>query len=363
MKIHISILALSCLLVGCQQQFEDTTPIRKDVTEAVFASGKLVADGTYNLIAKSDGYVVAMGFEAGDIVQKGDVLAVIENVETKVNSQGSKELFELAKSNTEQQAPALSQAQVSIDMARAQLAQDSLQAERYRTLWQQNSVARIDYERAVLAENNARNNLESALKTYKQLEREAEQQLINSRINYQVSSESLQQVKVKAVVGGKVYEKYKEVGDYVGRGTVIATIGHPTHIYAEVQIDESSIAKVREGQPAIIQLNTNPDQPLQAVVSEILPTFDVASQSFTTHLTFVDPLEFRIIGTQLQSNIVVEQMDNALLIPRKFLDYNGYVQLKATGEKVPVETKTVSNEWVQVLDGIDDTTELTVAIN
>ena len=91
--------------------------------------------------------------------------------------------------------------------------------------------------------------------------------------------------------------------------------------------------------------------------------FNEASQSFTTHLAFLDPLDFRIVGTQLQSNIVIEQSENALLIPRRFLDFNGNVQLKDSGEKVPVTTKSVSNEWVQVLDGIDEATVLTVAVN
>lgn len=363
MKTQLSILALLVLLTGCQQEFEDTTPIRKDVTEAVFASGKLAARGTYNLIAKADGYLVAMDFEAGDIVEQGAVLAVIDNEETRVNNEGSGELLAIAESNASKTSPALRQAQVSIEIAEAQYTQDSLQAARYATLWAQNSVARVDYERAQLAAQNARKNLEAAIETQSQLERDVEQQLINSRMNFELSAASLKQVAVRAVVPGKVYQKYKEVGDYVGRGTVIATIGHPTDIYAEVQIDESAIADVKIGQPAIVQLNTNPNESLQAVVNEILPTFNEASQSYTARLTFLDAPGFRIVGTQLQSNIVVAQMDNALLIPRKYLDFNGNVQLKATGEKVSVKTKTVSNEWVQVLEGIDEETTLTVAIN
>ena len=363
MKKYIPVFALFFFLTGCQQQFEDTTPIRKDVTEAVFASGKLEAEGTYNLIAKSDGYLVAMNFEAGDLVPKGAVLALIENEESRVNSQGSQELLEIARSNTQEASPALSQARVAVEMAREQLKQDSLQAARYSKLWQQNSVSRVDYERAQLTARSARNSLESAEETYKQLRQDAEQQLINSRINYEISNESLKHVEIRAVVEGKVYEKFKEVGDYVARGTVIATIGHPTEIYAQVDIDESAIAQVKVGQPAIVQLNTNPDEQLQAVVTEILPTFNEASQSFTSKLTFTNPLEFQIVGTQLQSNIIIEEVDGALLIPRKYLDFNGNVQVKATGEKVPVKTKTVSNEWVQVLEGIDDETVLTVAIN
>ena len=363
MKTYIPILTLLVLLTGCQQEFEDTKPIRKDVTETVFASGKLAAEGTYNLIAKSDGYLVAIDFEEGDVVPRGAVLAVIENEESKFNTRGSQELLEIAEYNTGQYSPALNQAQNSIEIAREQLEQDSLQAARYETLWKQNSVARVDYEKAQLAYNSSRKNLESAIETYNQLKLDAEQQLINSRVNYEVSSESRKQVEIKAIVEGKVYQKFKEEGDYVTRGTVIATIGHPTDIYAEVNIDESTIARVKVGQEAVVQLNTNPGVSFSAVVSEILPTFNENNQSFTSKLTFIDPLDFQIVGTQLQTNIIVEQVDNALLIPRKYLDFNGNVQLKKTGEKVPVKTKTVSNQWVHVLEGIDEETELTVAIN
>ena len=363
MKNQLCMLTFFLLLAGCQQHFEDTKPVRKDITETVFASGKLAAEGTYNLIAKSDGYLVAVNFDEGDIVSKNAVLAVIENEESRLNTKGSQELLDIATYNTQQHAPALNQAKVSIEIARQQLEQDSLQAARYKTLWGQNSVARVDYEKAQLAYNTSQKNLEAASESYKQLQLEAEQQLINSRVNYEVSSESLRHVEIRAVVEGKVYEKYKEVGDYVARGNVIATIGHPTDIYAEVNIDESTIEKVRVGQEAVVQLNTSPDEKLIAVVREISPTFNEASQSFTSKLAFSEPLSFQIIGTQLQSNIIVEQVDNALVIPRKYLDYNGNVQLKQSKEKVPVKTKTISNEWVHVIEGIDENTELTVAVN
>ena len=363
MKSYLYTLTLLFLFTGCQQQFEDTKPVRKNITETVFASGKLAAEGTYNLIAKSDGYLVDIQFDEGDIVAKGALLAVIENEETRLNNRSSEELLEIAEYNTQKEAPALSQAKASIEIARQQLQQDSIQAARYETLWKQNSVAKVDYERAQLAFTNSLKNVEAAVESYNQLKLEAEQQLINSRTNYDVSSESLKQIEIRAIVEGKVYQKFKEVGDYVSRGTVIASIGHPTEIYAEISIDESAIAKVAVGQEAVVQINTNPDSTLRAVVCEILPTFDEADQSFTAKLTFTDALDFYIIGTQLQSNIIVGQEENALVIPKKYLDYNGYVQLKKTGEKVPVKTKTVSNEWVHVLEGIDEDTELTVAVN
>jgi len=39
------------------EKTEETTPIRKDVTETVFASGVLEANNTYSLTAQTDGYL------------------------------------------------------------------------------------------------------------------------------------------------------------------------------------------------------------------------------------------------------------------------------------------------------------------
>ena len=363
MKTQTLFLTALVLLTGCKQQFEETRPIRQDITETVFASGRLEAEGMYHLIAKSDGYLVELHFEVGDVVSKDAVLAVIENEESKLNSRSSQELLDIAEYNRHQQAPALTQARKSIEMAQQQLEQDSLLAGRYKALWEMNSVARVEYEQAQLAYTTSRKNLDSAIEAYNQRQQEAEQQFINSRVQYELSSEALRQVQVRAVVEGRVYEKYKEKGDYVSRGTVLARIGHPTAIYAEVNIDESTIREIAPGQQAVVQLNTHTDELLQAVVSEIEPRFDETNQSFTARLVFKEPLEFNFVGTQLQSNIITNEVNDALVIPRKYLDFDGYVQLKDTGERIKVRTKTVSSEWVHVLEGINEESVLTVALN
>ena len=135
MKLQLIISAICCtLLLGCQQQVEETKPIRKDITETVFASGELESEGTYNLTAQSDGYLLELDFEEGDLVEKDDVLAVIDNENSLINTQNTRDLYQIAARNTRNDAPALSQARASIDIAREKMEQDSLQAARYEKL-------------------------------------------------------------------------------------------------------------------------------------------------------------------------------------------------------------------------------------
>ena len=138
----------------------------------------------------------------------------------------------------------------------------------------------------------------------------------------------------------------------------IAEIGSPDIIYAKVNIDESNIAQIKLGQTADVQLNTEKNKIYKATVREILPMFDNASQSFFCKLYFNEPLNFNIVNTQLQSNILVGSVKNALLIPRNYIDFGGFVQVKGQSGKTKVTTGFISNNWVQILDGITENTVL-----
>ncbi|MEL6674576.1 MAG: HlyD family efflux transporter periplasmic adaptor subunit [Bacteroidota bacterium] len=348
----------SLSLTSCGKVTAETKPIRKDVTETVFASGSLQAEGTYQLTARTAGYISELAITDGDIVKKGMVLAVIDNQENFINTRGASELLDIAKSNTQEDSPLLQQAEYAIKINRQKMEQDQKTEQRYKRLLASNSIARIDYENALLAYQTSVNNYESAVESYQQLKRDAEQQVVNNQTSVGIYSTALGNNQVKALSRGKVYQTYKEVGDYVRQGDVIALIGSPDVLYAEVNIDESNIARIQVGQEAVIELNTHPGETLRGTVKEINPSFNQASQSFICKLYFADSLGFQIVNTQLQTNIVVGEQQSALLIPRNYLDFGGYVQIKGQEEKTKVSTQFVSNEWVQVLSGIDENTIL-----
>jgi multidrug efflux pump subunit AcrA (membrane-fusion protein) len=355
---NLIIIAVILGIVSCGKKTEETKPIRKDVTETVFASGILEAKGTYYLTAQVEGYLVNINFEEGDLVTEGKVLAVIDNKESSFNTQSANELYQLAQSNTQANAPALAQAKTSIDIAKQKMEQDALQEQRYKKLLESNSIARVEYENISLSYQTSKSNYESALENYRRIQKDAQQQLINNKVSRDVNTVVLGKNQIKAVVAGKVYKKNKQIGDFVRKGDVIATIGDAQNIYARINIDESNISKIKIGQEAVIQLNTQKNKNYMGVVTEIYPSFDEASQSFIAKIAFKDSLDFRIINTQLQTNIMVGFQKNALLIPRNYIDFGGFVQIKGQKEKLKVKTQIVSSDWVQVLGGIDENTVL-----
>jgi len=363
-KIKYIIPFISGLLLfnSCGKNTETVKPERKNITETVFASGVLVPENQYNLTAQSDGYLINLNFEEGDIVKTGDLLAVIDNKTYDINSQSADLLLNIAQANTSPNAPALKQVEANMNAAEIKMNQDKQQAERYKKLYESNSVSKLEYENMQLAYENSKANFISLQENYRLQKQIAEQQLISQQSQSGVNKVLQGNNELRAVVGGKVYTKMKELGDYVRRGEIIAVIGNPNNLYAKLSIDESSMSKIKLNQKVVIQLNTDKQTNFAGIISEIYPSFDKQTQSFYCKVVFTDSLNFLISGTQLQANIITQEKENILVIPRNFLDYGNNVTVKGEG-KIKIETGFVSNEWVEIKSGIDENTTLVLEKN
>jgi multidrug resistance efflux pump len=362
MKTSINVLLIIAgiaILSSCNDKSKETKPIKKNITETVFASGALVPENQYNLTAQSEGNLIQLNFIEGDTVKTGAILAVIENKQNDFNAQSANALLSIAGINVSSNAPALKQAEVNIQLAQLKLQQDELQSQRYKKLYDENSVSKLDYENVLLTFQNSKANLASLQQNYNLLKQQAQQQLIIQKSQKGVNSILLQNNEIKAVIGGKIFQKQKQLGDYVKKGDAIAVIGDPDNIYAKLSIDETNISKIKLGQKVIIQLNTDKIKNYNGIVAEIYPAFDDQSQSFYCKVKFTDEMLFRISGTQLQANIIINEKNNMLVIPRNYLNYGNKVNVKGKGP-VFVETGFVSTDWVEIKKGIDENTTITL---
>ena len=355
----LTIVSGLLILNSCGKKSTETKPVKKNITETVFASGVLVPENQYNLTAQSEGYIVTLNFIEGDIVKQGAVLAVIDNKQNYFNAQSANALLSIAGTNVSPNAPAFKQAEANIAAAKLKLKQDGLLADRYKKLYDDKSVSQLEYENAVLAFENSTANLAALQENYNLLKQQAEQQLIIQKSQTGINSFFQGNNEIRAVVGGKVYQKQKQLGDYVRKGDVIAVVGSQNDIYAKLSIDETNISKIKLGQKAIVQLNTNKDKNYNGVVSEIYPAFDEQAQSFYCKVKFTDDMDFKISGTQLQANIIIAEKDSVLVIPKSYLGYGNKVNVKDKGQ-VTIEPGFISTDWVEIKSGIDKNTIITL---
>lgn len=346
------------VITSCMKQTEETKPIRKDITESVFASGTLEAEGTYSLTARTDGYIVALNFKENDIVKQGQILAEIDNKQNFIHAKSGEVLYEMAQSNNLPGSPQFRQAENEMQNAKQKMEYDQSLLNRYKNMLEAKSISEVEFKKVELQYNLSKTEYQNSLQNYSLVKQEATQQLVIKQAQKDINRIISAHNNISALKTGRVLKKFKQTGDYVRQGEAIAIIGSPEFIYAKVNIDESFINKIKVGQEAFIQLNVNKEKVYKGKVVEILPIFDEATQSFICKLEFVDDLDFKIVGTQLQTNIKVDILENALLIPRNYLGYDNEVHIKGESRPKRIKTKIVSTDWVQVLSGIDENTIL-----
>ncbi len=350
----ILIIFVSIILsASCNKNKNEINPERKNITETVFASGVLVPENQYNLTSLTEGYITQLNFDEGNLVKTGELLAVVENKQNTVNALSADNLYKIALQDAQPDAPALKQAKTNLKLAEQKMKTDKKQADRYKKLYELKSVSESEYENMMLAYESSKTNYEAAKENYKLLKQQADKQLLIQKTQKNINTILESYNKIKAIIGGKIYKKNKETGDYVRKGDIIAVIGDPEKLYALLNVDESNISKIKLNQKVVIELNTNKGKTYNAKITEIYPAFDEKTQSFYCKAEFTDSLDFKISGTQLQSNIIIQNKKNVLVIPRDYLGYGNKVMLKDSGEKT-VKTGFISNNWVEITDGLDE---------
>ncbi len=331
---------------------ETVKPQLKDIEELVFASGSIDWKDAYNITAQTEGVLISSSIEEGVFVQAGQLLATIENHTNEVNSTVARDQLQIANENVSVNSPALLQIKENIRSAENKYRQDSLQARRYEILYNQQSTSKVAMENAQLAEKNSYANWMSLKNQYNAILLQAKQQQILSKGQLQNSLVATDFNKIQSYQAGTIIKKFKNKGDYVRRGEVVAIIANKESIEAVVNVDENSIAKVTVGQKAYVQLNTNKGEIINGVISEVLPSFDLLTQSYICKIKLNDNLPQSFYGTQLEANISVGAKKSAMIIPKSYVAYGNKVNVKGKSNPVAIKTGIISSDFVEVIEGL-----------
>lgn len=349
-----AIITLSIILITSCNNKDEVKPIKKDIKELVFASGQIEWDDSYNLTAQTEGVLQNATFEVGSSVNKGHIVAQIDNELNTINVESSKKQAAITNINTTSNSPLLVQIEQNIQFAESKYLQDKNLAERYQRLNQQNIGSKVEFENAQLSAKNSLANLNSLKKQYQVILQQAQQQHIETSSQLKSNKIIQKYNSIKVTESGKVIKKHKTSGDYVRKGEIIATIANPNKIEAILNVDENSIDKVKIGQVVFVKLNSNKNKVYNGKISEILSSFDEQSQSFICKVIFDKPISNPIFGTQLEANILIGEKKNTLLIPRNYLGYGNKVRVKGTDENVLVKTGIISTDYVEIIKGIKE---------
>jgi macrolide-specific efflux system membrane fusion protein len=342
-------IALLLMLSACSRQ-ETTLPAKKNIEDAVFASGYTEQENNYTVSAKVDGIIISLPVKEGNSVTKNDLIAVIENEVQNNQLQDALVVYNDAVKNASPDSPQLQQLQTQIEQAAQQLEFDKENYLRYKDLWSKKSVSKLDYEKTELQYEASQNNLQALQKQYKEMQNTLQLSVERSRVQVNTQRSLLKDYELTTGASGKVIKVFKKQGELVRRGEAIAKIGSGEYII-KLFVSEDDITKINIGHPVVVNINTYPDQTFEAEITKIYPAFDETEQSYIVEAVFKQLPQKMFSGTQLQANIETGNRKDVLVIPTAYISRGSFVQLKYGGEK-KIETGSKNKEWTEVVSGL-----------
>lgn len=169
---------------------------------------------------------------------------------------------------------------------------------------------------------------------------------------------SLQLTSLKAPFNGTITEVNSLVGDLVSPGTVSFRIDDLSRLLVDVQVTEVDINKVKQGQPVKLTFDAILNKEYNGKVVEVSRVGKVSAGSvnFTVTVELLDADDSIRPGMTAAANIIVEQIQNALLVPNRAVRLrNGqrvvYVLKNNTPTPVNITIGANSDQYSEILEG------------
>jgi len=349
------LLVAVILLASCHSKQETYTIESKPIVESVYASARLRAEGQYDLSWAVGGRVMALLKKEGDLVQAGELIAVLEADKAQAQLAGASAALRAADGYQTQVQSLWSNYQ----MAQLNRRDDSLYFERQNRLYEQGIGSRMQWEKAQLKYQYSRNQSEAARSAYIDGQRKLAAARDQAKSAEQLARSARGDYQVRALEDGKLFAWNVRVGEMVAPQRPIATLGSASRFYAELQIDEVDAARVKYGQQVALRLDAFPDKIVTGSLRHIDQQVDPKSGTIYLECSLDSAQKLTqgfFPGLSAEASIVIQEKESAIVLPLIYLK-NGKVTM-ANGDQVEPKLGIQSINMVEVLDGLKAGDEL-----
>lgn len=253
----------------------DSRPLERHIR----VTGSLTAGEQADVSAEIAGRVTATPVERGSRVAAGATLVKVSEAEAAAQLQeaeanaGQIEArlgLEPGQPFDPRRVPEVMNAQASLDLAEAEFS-------RIRSLLDQKVVSQSEFDQR-------RTQVEAARQQYRVSLNSAEQSfrsLEAARARVTLARKALSDTSVRAPFSGLVAERAVSLGDYVTKGTRVATIVSIDPLRVQLTVPEQAIAQIQPGQPVRLTVDAYPGETFTATVRFVSPSLRVDQRALT----------------------------------------------------------------------------------
>lgn len=268
--------------------------------------GTTQANKEVNIASEGSGKIVSVNFKMGEFVNKGKVLAKIDDTYKKLAYQNAELNFKKSKEDYE----------------------------RYQLLQKGQAISEVQLRDVQLAFENASIQLQTAKKQW-------------------------DDTRVVAPFSGYITSQNTEIGAFVNPGVVIAGIADISSLKVVLEISESNAYQFKKGQPVTITSDVNSGKKYLGTIADISQKAS-ASHTYPTEIRIVNNGKDKLkAGTYV--NVCVNMGKNAkgLLIPRDAIvssvkDPSVYVVKNSIARLVKISIGRNIASSVEVLSGLSE---------
>lgn len=324
------LVAVTLLLSACNGADEPPETARPvlvtragDAAAAVVAfAGEVRAREESALSFRVGGNLVRRDVDVGAAVKRGDLLAVLDPGDLRLQAQG---------------------AQAQLAAAEAELGRARADQARYEQLAKQQLVSR------------------SALDTQNAAYQAAAGQARAARANLDVARNQAEYSQLRAPRDGVIASRQAEAGQVVAAGQTVFTLAGDDGREVAIALPESSIRSFSVGQPVQVELWSAPGQRLPGTIREIAPAADPQARTYATRIALRgDAARAVELGQSARVYAAGNAERAALALPLSALQRGAdgrnavWVVDPATRRvhATPVRTGAFGEDSVPVLDGL-----------
>lgn len=350
------VVALAVSRHGGDKQGVTVSPVSKrTVKSSVLASGQFAYKDQVELRSQVSGQIVALPVQEGDEVKQGEVVLRIDP--------------KTYQANVAQQQAQVQLQQDAIHEARLKLENLKKQWDRNTKLFKQGLVDANSYDTLTNQYDLAKVNVASSEKSLS---------LATAQLNY--AQEQLAKTVIRSPLNGVVISLNVKAGESVIPGTTnipgstLMTIGDPSNLLAQVNVDEADIAHIKDGETAEVTSTAYPNTTLHGTVKFVAPEATTMpgqqGQGFLIKIRIEHPQKLYIRpGMTCRAEIFSQSAQDTLAVPvgavlfsknagaqskSLFNDKGAYVFVDDNGraKRVNVTLGISSDTWQEIKSGL-----------
>jgi multidrug efflux pump subunit AcrA (membrane-fusion protein) len=349
------LVAIVLSLVGAAPAEE--APVRVSVVRATRAptdelhraSGTVRGAQTAVVTSKATGTVREIRVRAGDEVQRGQTLALLDAAAVEAN-------LARARAHERAAAEALDEAEEAIGAATAEARVAEVTFARNRNLLAERAVTRQELDESQARERSARAQVAMA----RARKARAEAGIAEARAEVQAARAALADTRIVAPFAGRVIERRVDPGSLASPSTPLFLIDRRGPLRVDVPVEESLAGRVRVGDRAEVEVGDG--ERLEGRVSEVVPSIDPATRAFLVKIELPPSA-----GRELQPGMFARALFRVgtaerLRVPRSAIVQAGALDRLFVVEEGRARLRLVTlgraadgdgDEAVEVLSGLD----------